>query len=173
VEDVPASPTLPAPLDDEHRFFAAMTLLRTGLPEYLVTGRALRDPDVAAVGGGDSVALPRVYLRETRDDVVVPRVLATAWADDVGRSVGLVLVNFTPAAAHVVAAFSPSAYGLAPGKTYRIERRDSLTGPWSDTGARFRGSDAKVCEDVVVPALEAPGGGIAAPWVLVRFVAAD
>lgn len=158
---------LPPELQDEHRYFAAMAVLRAGIPEFLIFGRSLRDPVVTPLGAADSVAMRTIWKGvETTQDV--PRVLASGWSDDrPGGYTGLILTNFTPQAAAATFAITPADYGLSPGVAYRIERK-SYQFPWSDTGWTVNGSDsAYVSPPIVVPPFE---DLLDEPWRLYRFV---
>lgn len=156
-------------LEDVHDYTAALSVLRSGVPEFLVFGRGLRDPDVAPMSGADSVSLPLTLFEVSRPEFVVPRVVGSAWADDATGHVGVLFTNFTPQDAMVVATFTPRDYGLAPGQDYTIQRKATLLSSWADTPLTFNGSDASVAAEFLVPAMETPGEE---PWALFRIVPA-
>ncbi len=160
---------LPAELQDEHRYFAAMAALRVGVPEFLILGRSLRDPGVTPASNADTVDI-RTIWKGVETIQSVPRVVSSGWSDDrPGGFTGVVLTNFTPNPAIVSFSITPSHYGLSPGVTYRVERK-SFQFAWSDTGWTVNGSDGTYVSPLIaVPPLE---DLLDEPWRIYRFVPA-
>ncbi len=151
---------------DEGVYLAALATLRGSLPEYLVFGRTLRKPTVNPMGPTDSVSMDfKLLAVVTTHDI--PRVVASAWKDDVGGTVGLVATNFTPDPAVVSFSFDPADYELDPTKSYIIEERIDIE-TWQDTGFNFDPSMAFTSPNVSVSPMENPG--LNPPWRIYRIV---
>jgi hypothetical protein len=160
---------LPPEVQDEHRYFASIATLRAFAPQYLVAGRALRDPEVTPLSANDSVSIRflRLGVETIRNE---PRILTSAWHDPGGDDVGIVFTNYTPRTGQCRFTFQPREYDLSPGTEYKVQKAVGIN-LWVDvTGWTFNGSDASVTfGPVVVPGMEELNGP---PWSVYRIVPA-
>lgn len=160
---------IPAELQDEHRYAAAMSVLRVSIPDYLVFGRALRDPEVLPATAADSVAIRTIFEGVERVDSV-PRAVASAWIDDhASGKPGLILTNFTSAPTDARVRFRPSDYGLDRRTRYKLQKRTLASPAWTDVaGFSFKGDVSSVSTPVFrIAPLEDETGE---PWVILRIV---
>ncbi len=184
-------------LQDEHVYFSAMAALRLLVPQYLIYGKGLRDPDYRPESSSDMVTMVTRY-RGVRSEMTVPPVVSSAWKDVTSAgasrdSIGIVFTNFTTGDTSFTFSFKLSDFELVDvAARYRIEETrfefscasgellGGGTETWNDTGMRFSGMD----ETFTSPAIEVPGafpcgyihgvagggGTLPEPWRVFRVV---
>ena len=160
---------LPPALQDEHAYAAAMSVLRVAIPDYLVFGRALRDPEVLPAAASDSVPIRTIFEGVERVDSL-PRAVSSAWLDaHASGKPGLILTNFTSEPTDARVRFRPSDYGLDRRTRYKLQRRSLAAPEWTDVpGFSFKGDASSVTSPVFrVAPLEDEAGE---PWVILRIV---
>lgn len=179
-------------LQDEHVYFAAMAALRLLVPQYLIYGRGLRDPDFTVTPATDTLDIVTRY-RDVLNIVTVPRLVGSAWKDTPNNTIGLVFTNYTPTDTTFSFNFKLANYELnQPGAAYRIEETNysrscsspSLGGEqetWTlttMTPSTFSGDDESFQSgQIVIPGAfpcgfihGIAGGTLPEPWRVFRVV---